>query len=101
MIKCISYWSTPNGLSHAEPIYSALKLSKDAGFEGIELCLGTPAPGSVLHTESTQAECEAIRKQVDASGLKCETLAAGLTWGVNPTSNDLDSSTKVYVTNIY
>ena len=82
MIKCISYWSTPGGLENKEPINSALALTKNAGFDGIELAIGTPEPGAVLHTDTTQAECETIRKQIADAGLSCETAAAGLTWAV-------------------
>lgn len=54
-------------------------------FEGLELCIGTDG---VLTTNSSQTECEAIRKQIDASGLITQTLASGMSWGHNPTSND-------------
>ena len=85
MIKCISYWSTKDGLAGKTPIDEALKVVKEAGFAGMELCMGTDG---VLTTSATQAECEAIRKKVDASGLVVETLASGMCWGFNPTSND-------------
>src|SRR5690606_36681856 len=85
MIKCISYWSTPKGLENAEPIESAAKLAKDAGFEGIELAIGTDG---VIHTASTRAECEEARDAVQRAGLVAETAAAGLTWGCSPTSDD-------------
>lgn len=85
MIKCISYWSTPKGLENAEPIESAAKLAKDAGFEGIELAIGADG---VIHTRSTQAECERARDAVRRAGLSAQTAAAGLTWGCSPTSDD-------------
>lgn len=85
MIKCMSYWSTPKGLENAEPVASALELAKGAGFAGIELCIG---PEGVLNVETTQPQCEDIRAQIDASGLVCETLASGMSWGCNPVSND-------------
>src|SRR5688572_28168425 len=85
MIKTISYWSMKDGLSNKHPIDDALKTAKVEGFEAIELCI---APDGVLSTQSTQAECEKIRQQADKIGVKVETLAAGITWGMNPTSND-------------
>lgn len=85
MIKCISYWSTKDGLAGQTPIDEALKVVKEAGFAGMELCIGTEG---VLTTTATQAECQAIRKKIDASDLVVETLASGMCWGFNPTSND-------------
>jgi len=87
MIKAISYWCTKEGLAGTYPINNAVADVKAAGFEGIELSVGLDG---VLHTKSTQAECEAIRNQVADAGLKLETVAAGITWAVNPTSNDED-----------
>ncbi|MFO8014427.1 MAG: sugar phosphate isomerase/epimerase family protein [Phycisphaerae bacterium] len=85
MIKCISYWSMPDGLAGQCPIEDALARATDAGFAGLELCVGTEG---VLTPETPEAECEAIRRQVDASGFVVETLASGMSWAVNPTSND-------------
>ncbi|NOY30139.1 MAG: sugar phosphate isomerase/epimerase [Planctomycetes bacterium] len=85
MIKSISYWSMPKGLENTESITSALATAKNAGFAGLELCIG---PEGVLNTATTQAECADIRQQIDASGLVVETLASGMSWGVNPVSND-------------
>lgn len=85
MIKSISYWSLPNGLENAAPIPEALAQAKAADFRGLELAIG---PTGVLRTDSTQAECEAVRKQIEATGLVVETLASGMSWGVNPTSDD-------------
>ncbi len=85
MIKSISYWSMKDGLANTHPIEDALAEAKAAGFQGLELCI---APEGVLNTDSTQAECEAIRSSVESSGLIVETLASGMSWGVNPTSED-------------
>lgn len=85
MIKCISYWSMKDGLAGTHPIDDALATAKREGFAGIELCIGT---GGALSVDSTKADCTAIRKQVDASGLVLQTLASGMTWGCNPVSND-------------
>lgn len=85
MIKCISYWSNKDGLAGTHPIADALSCAKQAGFSGMELCIGTDG---VLTPKTTQKECEAIRGQIQASGLIVETLASGMSWGLNPTSND-------------
>ena len=85
MIKAISYWSTENGLAGTNPIEAAVQAVKGAGFEGIELSIGD---AGVLHIESSEADCQAIRQQVDAGGLALQTAACGLSWGLNPTSNE-------------
>lgn len=85
MIKCISYWSMKDGLSNTHPIADALATAKAAGFAGMELAIG---PEGVLNTQTSRQDCEAIRTQIDASGLTVQTLASGMSWGFNPTSND-------------
>ncbi|MEX0774170.1 MAG: sugar phosphate isomerase/epimerase family protein [Phycisphaeraceae bacterium] len=85
MIKGISYWSMPNGLSNTCPIDEALATAKGAGFKALELSIG--AEGA-LHANSTQAQCQAIRNQIAHSGLVVETAASGMSWGVNPTSEN-------------
>ena len=85
MIKCISYWSTKDGLTNTHPISGAIDEAKAAGFEGIELCIG---PEGALSTSTSQAECEDIRAMADNNGLVLQTLASGMSWGFNPTSND-------------
>jgi L-ribulose-5-phosphate 3-epimerase len=85
MIKSISYWSMKQGLDGTHPIADALAEAKKTGFAGLELCVGTKG---VLTPETSQADCEAIRKQIDASGVITETLASGMCWEVNPTNED-------------
>jgi hexulose-6-phosphate isomerase len=82
MKLCISYWSIAGGLENTRPIDEAMKEAKSAGFEGIELAIGTEG---VLHTKSDQATCESYRKLADKHGLAMETVAAGLSWGCSPT----------------
>ena len=85
MKKCISYWSVEGGLANTRPIDEAMKEAKSAGFDGIELAIGTEG---VLHTQSDKATCESYRKLADKHGLALETVAAGLSWGCSPTDND-------------
>lgn len=85
MIKSISYWSMKDGLANTHPIDDALKTAKAEGFQGLELCIGLEG---VLTTQTSEADCAAIRKMIDRSGVIVETLAAGITWAVNPTSDD-------------
>jgi len=85
MIKSISYWSMPGGLSGTCPIEDALMMAKAAGFDGLELCIGTEG---VLTPNISETECLEIRECIAASGLVVQTLASGMSWGHNPTSND-------------
>ena len=85
MKLCISYWSIEGGLANTRPVDEAMKEAKAAGFDGIELAIGTEG---VLHTQSDQATCESYRKLADKHGLALETAAAGLSWGCSPTDND-------------
>ncbi len=87
MIKSISYWSFEHGLANTHPIDEALGEAKDAGFEGLELCIGTDGE---LNVETTQAGCEEIREWIDSAGLHVSTLASGMSWGFNPVSNDAE-----------
>ena len=85
MIKSISYWSMQQGLANTHPIADALAEVKDAGFDGLELCISTEG---ALTTETSQTDCEALRGKIEASGVVVETLASGMSWGFNPTSDD-------------
>ncbi len=85
MIKTISMWSLPGGLENTLPADEAAAMAKSAGFEALELCIGS---SGVLNTGTSKAECHAMRAAIDACGIKVETLASGMSWGVNPTSDD-------------
>jgi len=85
MIKSISYWSMKDGLANNHPITNALTEAKQSGFHGVELCIG---PEGVLSTETTEAECQKLRSSCEDSGLVVQTLASGMSWAFNPTSND-------------
>jgi len=85
MIKAISYWSMKDGLAGTHPISDAMQQAVHAGFEGLELCIGVEG---VLTPTTSQAECEAIRNQAVLNGVNIETLASGMSWSFNPTSDD-------------
>lgn len=84
MIKSISYWSMPEGLAGRCPIDEALVLAQATGFEGMELCVGTEG---VLTPDTSEAECQLIRKHIDKSGAIVQTLASGMSWASSPTSD--------------
>lgn len=85
MQRGISYWSFEHGLAGTHPIKDALREAKKAGFEALELCIGQTGELSVTTSE---AECAAIRAEIDRSGLVVETVASGLSWDFSPTHTD-------------
>ena len=85
MHKCLSYWSLRDGLANTHPIADALAQVRDAGFAGLELGI---APQGILTTDSSEADCHAIRRQIDDASMRVETLASAMTWGANPLSDD-------------
>jgi hexulose-6-phosphate isomerase len=91
MIKGISYWSMKDGLANTHPIEDALDTAKKEGFKALELAIG---PEGALNTQTSQGDCEGIRKKVDSSGVTVQTLASGISWGTNPTSNDVATRRK-------
>ena len=79
MIKTISYWSIKGSSTAQEAIARAAK----AGFQAIELCVGTSGP---LTPETSQADCIAYREAAEKAGLRLESIASGMSWSVCPTS---------------
>ncbi len=73
-----------HGLEGTHSIVTALRQAQSAGFEGLELCIGIDG---LLTPQTTQFECETIRGLIDEAGLVVETLASGMSWTCNPTSN--------------
>ena len=69
------------------PIGEAIDQAKAAGYAGLELAI---AAEGVLTPQTMRTECEAIRGKIDASDLVVETLASGLSWAVNPVSDDAE-----------
>jgi hexulose-6-phosphate isomerase len=81
----ISYWSVEGGLAGTRPVEEAMQEARDAGFDGIELAIGT---SGVLTTETDQATCESYRRSAERIGINMKTLACGISWAVSPTSAD-------------
>ena len=72
MKKSISYWSFV-GKSAIE----AMRLAKDAGFEGIELTLDAEGDLNPSTTESQLAELKAAAAEI---GIALPSVASGLYW---------------------
>lgn len=85
MIKSISYWSFDGGLEGTASIEGVLKQAKAARFAGVELCFGLEGE---LTPETPEQRCKEIRALAADLGVVTETAASGMSWAINPTSDD-------------
>ena len=90
MKKSISYWSFV-GRSAVE----AMRLAKDAGFEGIELTLD--AEGD-LTPETTDEQLAALRQAAEEIGIALPSVASSLYWAYSFTSDDPEEREKAHET---
>ena len=87
MIKGISYLSFENGLSNNESIDSALIQTQSNGFDALELSVSNEG---VINTNLSESECRTIRQKIDDSGSFVDSIATGMSWGISPTSDDVE-----------
>ena len=88
MKKSINIWSFI-GKTNKE----AMKLAKDAGFEGIELALG--GEGEITMT-STDEELLSIKAYAEELGIKIPSLSSGLCWVNSLTANDPEERQRAF-----
>ena len=88
MKKSINIWSFI-GKTNKE----AMKLAKDAGFEGIELALG--GDGEITMT-STDEELLSIKAYAEELGIKIPSLSSGLCWANSLTANDPEERQRAF-----
>ena len=88
MKKSINIWSFI-GKTNKE----AMKLAKDAGFEGIELALG--GEGEITMT-STDEELLSIKAYAEEIGIKIPSLSSGLCWANSLTANDPEERQRAF-----
>jgi hexulose-6-phosphate isomerase len=81
----ISYWAFRDGLTGRRKVLEAMALAKEAGFDGIELCIG--AEGD-LTPETASQQSRAIARAAKQMDLKLGSAASGMLWGCNPASAD-------------
>ena len=86
--KSINIWSFV-GKTNKE----AMKLAKDAGFEGIELALG--GEGEITMT-STDEELLSIKAYAEELGIKIPSLSSGLCWANSLTANDPEERQRAF-----
>ena len=88
MKKSINIWSFI-GKTNKE----AMKLAKDAGFEGIELALG--GDGEISMT-STDEELLSIKAYAEELGIRIPSLSSGLCWANSLTANDPEERQRAF-----
>ncbi|MBO9606195.1 MAG: sugar phosphate isomerase/epimerase [Paenibacillaceae bacterium] len=86
MLKGVNQWCFPEGT----PLDSVLAVSKEAGYDAIELNLYESAHAVGLHKDMTAAQAEAIGEQVRSRGLQLRSLSCGL-FGSMPLSSPDES----------
>lgn len=87
MKKGINYWSFAEGTKVVE----AMKIAKDAGFEGIEFCL---AATGEISLESSERELLEVKSKALEIGIETSSLASWLPWEHSLTSNRPDHRKK-------
>lgn len=80
MRKGISYWSFPGGLDGNMEVGRAMRLAKEAGFEGIELTFG---PNDPIRPGAPADELAALLEAGREAGLAITSLATGMFWGTH------------------
>ncbi len=86
MKKGISIWS------FTEPdLKKCFEIAKDAGFDGVELALDA---GGAVTMESTKEDILAIKKMAEEVGIELYSVASGLYWTYNYTSENEDNRNK-------
>ena len=84
MKKSINYWSFEGGLQGAKPLAQAFAEAREKGFEAVEVCLGEAGD---LTQETTEKECEAIRREAETCGVEIASVATGLYWNYSLTDD--------------
>ncbi len=87
MVKAISFWSFPEGMS----IEDRMKMAKEYGFEGIEL---TVEPEGEITPDSSPGEMQQFVEMAEEIGLELRTIASGLGWEYPACGPDPDVAAK-------
>ena len=85
MYSQISYWAFRPAPGEQRKIIETMQLAKAAGFDGIELAIGSTGH---LTPDTPARECRAIAAAAKAIRIKIGSVASGLLWEANPASSD-------------
>ncbi len=91
MIKSISYWAFPGGLEGSKPIVEAMSEAKEMGYDAIELCIGDEGE---LNVNSKKKQCEMLVRLAKRIGIKISSVASGVYWGYNFSSDSAQKRNK-------
>lgn len=80
MKKGISIWSFAES-----SLKKCFELAKDAGFDGVEVAL---AESGEINLNSTKEDMEKVKEYAQNTGVELYSVASGLYWSYNYTSND-------------
>lgn len=86
MKKGISIWSFGSA-----PLKESFALAKKAGFEGVEVALGSEGE---LNLSSSEREIAAVKRMAEDSGIALYSVACGLYWDYPLTSDDAKTREK-------
>lgn len=93
MIKSINIWAMPGGLANELDPVEGMRQAKAAGFDAIELGIGETGTFSM---KTTQATCEAWRKEAKKIGIQIASVATGQYWATPLTSLKASVRNKAY-----
>ena len=87
MKKGISIWS----FADQSDLKKCFEIAKDAGFDGVEVALDEKGPVSL---ESTKEDILAVKKMAEEIGIELYSVASGLYWNYNYTSDKEENRIK-------
>ncbi len=87
MKKGISIWS----FADQSDLKKCFEIAKDAGFDGVEVALDEKGPVSL---ESTKEDILAVKKMAEEIGIELYSVASGLYWTYNYTSDKEENRIK-------
>jgi L-ribulose-5-phosphate 3-epimerase len=79
LLKGINYWCFPGAFEDKVCPFDAIKMSKQYGYEALELCIGES--GTQFGLDATEAKCKELVQAAGEEGIALKTTASGLYWG--------------------
>jgi hexulose-6-phosphate isomerase len=79
LLKGINYWCFPGAFEDKVCPFDAIKMSKQYGYEALELCIGEA--GTQFGLDATEAKCKELVQAAGEEGIVLKTTASGLYWG--------------------
>jgi len=82
MIKSISYWAFPGGLAGQKDIEQAIAEAAEAGFDALELAIGSSGQ---ITPSTTEARCREIVEAAKKNQIRIASVCTGEFWGTSLT----------------